>query len=77
MDYIFRWLGVKFLGSEYAVSEAGDTGTLRPTEHDPQPNLPFEPLALDAPLCGKCGLIMTRNGSCYKCGNCGGTSGCS
>ena len=27
--------------------------------------------------CAECGSIMTRNGSCYKCGNCGGTSGCS
>ena len=24
MDYIFRWLGAKFLGPEYAVGEAGD-----------------------------------------------------
>ena len=32
MDYIFRWLGAKFLGPEYAVSEAGETMTLRPTE---------------------------------------------
>ncbi len=25
MDYIFRWLGAKFLGPEYAVGEAGDS----------------------------------------------------
>ncbi len=31
----------------------------------------------DAPSCHNCGGIMTRNGSCYKCGNCGETSGCS
>jgi ribonucleoside-diphosphate reductase alpha chain len=31
----------------------------------------------DAPTCHNCGGIMTRNGSCYKCGNCGETSGCS
>ena len=31
----------------------------------------------DAPSCHACGGIMTRNGSCYKCGNCGETSGCS
>ena len=31
----------------------------------------------DAPLCSECGGMMTRNGSCYKCENCGGTSGCS
>ena len=31
----------------------------------------------DAPSCHYCGNIMTRNGSCYRCGNCGSTSGCS
>ncbi|MGA2590470.1 MAG: vitamin B12-dependent ribonucleotide reductase, partial [Bryobacteraceae bacterium] len=77
MDYIFRWLGARFLGPEYAVTEAGETTTLRPTEPSPQQELPFAPMTADAPLCAECGSIMTRNGSCYKCGNCGGTSGCS
>ena len=77
IDYIFRWLGAKFLGPEYAVTEAGETPKLRPTEVDPQQNLPFAGVVADAPLCAECGSIMTRNGSCYKCGNCGGTSGCS
>jgi ribonucleoside-diphosphate reductase alpha chain len=31
----------------------------------------------DAPLCSECGMRMTPNGSCYKCQNCGSTSGCS
>jgi ribonucleoside-diphosphate reductase alpha chain len=31
----------------------------------------------DAPSCMDCGSIMIRNGSCYKCPNCGNTSGCS
>jgi ribonucleoside-diphosphate reductase alpha chain len=31
----------------------------------------------DAPSCADCGAIMVRNGSCYKCLNCGSTSGCS
>src|SRR5262249_29139580 len=30
----------------------------------------------DAPPCHYCGSIMTRNGSCYRCANCGSTSGC-
>jgi ribonucleoside-diphosphate reductase alpha chain len=31
----------------------------------------------DAPPCPDCGCIMVRNGTCYKCMNCGATSGCS
>jgi ribonucleoside-diphosphate reductase alpha chain len=31
----------------------------------------------DAPSCMDCGSIMIRNGACYKCPNCGSTSGCS
>ncbi len=30
----------------------------------------------DAPACATCGAIMIRNGACYKCINCGATSGC-
>jgi ribonucleoside-diphosphate reductase alpha chain len=77
MDYIFRWMGTKFLGPEYAISEAGNAQVLRPTEPEPQQALPFDPSVSDAPLCSECGGLMTRNGSCYKCENCGGTSGCS
>ena len=43
MDYIFRWLGAKFLGvTEYAANEAGDAPKLRPTEPEPQQALPFD-----------------------------------
>jgi ribonucleoside-diphosphate reductase alpha chain len=34
-------------------------------------------ISTDAPSCADCGSIMVRNGSCYKCLNCGSTSGCS
>ncbi len=77
IDYIFRWLGARFLGITEA-NEAGETPKMRPTEPDPQVALPFDASSMsDAPLCSECGSIMTRNGSCYKCENCGGTSGCS
>ena len=49
MDYIFRWLGARFLGPEYANTEAGETPTLRATEADPQQQLPFAPVVADAP----------------------------
>ncbi len=31
----------------------------------------------DAPSCSECGSLMVRSGACYKCHNCGATSGCS
>ncbi len=31
----------------------------------------------DAPACDECGHITVRNGSCYKCLNCGNSLGCS
>ena len=77
IDYIFRWLGARFLGITEA-SEAATAVKLRPTEVEPQQALPFNAnVVSDAPLCSECGGMMTRNGSCYKCENCGGTSGCS
>jgi len=30
-----------------------------------------------APTCSECGMLMVPNGGCYKCENCGSTSGCS
>ena len=34
-------------------------------------------LSGDAPLCGTCGFITIRNGTCFKCMNCGNSMGCS
>ena len=34
-------------------------------------------VGINATRCHECGAIMVRNGSCYKCVNCGSTSGCS
>ena len=31
----------------------------------------------DSPACSNCGWIMIRSGTCYRCDNCGSTSGCS
>ena len=77
MDYLFRWLGAKYISPDYQQSEAGETPNLRPTEEQPQKELPFQSGAMDAPICSECGSMMTNNGSCYKCENCGATSGCS
>jgi ribonucleoside-diphosphate reductase alpha chain len=77
MDYIFRWLGMRFISPDYQQTEAGETPNLRPTEPEPQQELEFNAAPTDAPFCAECGSLMTSNGSCYKCENCGSTSGCS
>ena len=35
------------------------------------------PTERDAPMCMTCGVAMSRAGSCFVCGSCGSTSGCS
>jgi ribonucleoside-diphosphate reductase alpha chain len=102
MDYIFRWLQLRFLTGQQQMlfenfrpklsalsSQPPEIGDL-----DGSPNVGRAPspangsvhaadaLAAiidlgDAPTCSFCGSIMTRNGSCYRCGSCGSTSGCS
>ncbi|MEM1418898.1 MAG: vitamin B12-dependent ribonucleotide reductase, partial [Myxococcota bacterium] len=55
-------------------------------EETPEPTITAKESALDqqlgemmgdAPMCDKCGHITVRNGSCYKCLNCGNSMGCS
>jgi ribonucleoside-diphosphate reductase alpha chain len=90
IDYIFRFLGTRFLNAEQR-SQMGLGGAPEPATADPRVALVdksggdrgptvvalgFSPQA-DAPSCSDCGAIMIRNGSCYKCLNCGTTSGCS
>jgi ribonucleoside-diphosphate reductase alpha chain len=77
VDYIFRWLGTKFLGPEYSTGDGEVTPSASTATTDSKQSLLFGTAITDAPVCVECGSIMSRNGSCYKCGNCGGTTGCS
>jgi len=85
VDYIFRWLASKFLPREEQekmgvhVHDVVPEGTAAPAPASLDPLSGFKSMyALDdAPTCAGCGSIMVRNGSCYKCINCGETSGCS
>ncbi len=81
-DYIFRWLASKFLSPEAAQA----MGVQMDAAKLAAPALSGQAKAaaggafknqLDAPSCHVCGSIMIRNGSCYRCANCGSTSGCS
>jgi len=93
MDYIFRYLASKFLPSEEAMAlgvQVEEPPLTNLTVSAP-PRIASAPAAAppakksalvdiedrDAPVCFECGSLMVRNGACYKCLNCGSTSGCS
>jgi ribonucleoside-diphosphate reductase alpha chain len=93
LDYIARWLGGRFISADYlklngaAPAEAGATAT--PTKAAMPMMMPpaVKPAGTSstsmtnahegAPTCSECGMLMVPNGACYKCENCGSTSGCS
>ena len=95
MDYLFRWLGLKFLGQQppapkvvealhgprgEAQEQLEDAGQipLIASEGGTNSVAPGRALTgLDAPPCHNCGSMMVPNGACFKCVNCGETSGCS
>ncbi len=88
LDYIARWLGGKFLSSGYLKPRValGDQEAVGPTASSPvvisaqsKSTQPSDSNSKneDAPSCPNCGMLMVPNGSCYKCVNCGSTSGCS
>ncbi len=63
-------------GAAKANGNGGSTGAAPITLTLGATKVSFQTQA-DAPSCADCGSIMVRNGSCYKCLNCGSTSGCS
>lgn len=88
LDYIARWLGGKFLSSEYLKPRAAssDEDMIRPAINPQGVNTANRKAIQssngggttgDAPSCSTCGMLMVPNGSCCKCVNCGSTSGCS
>ena len=54
------------------ISEAGETPTLRPTESRSAAGTAVQAGDGRRTAVPECGSIMTRNGSCYKCGNAAG-----
>ncbi|MBF5041288.1 vitamin B12-dependent ribonucleotide reductase [Aggregicoccus sp. 17bor-14] len=86
-DYLFRWLALKFLPSEKETEAEVEIQSAAPAPRA-EPSAPVLALPTlssrdtylnqaDAPPCHTCGAIMVRSGACYKCSNCGATSGCS
>ena len=93
LDYIARWLGGRFISSDYlklnggTLAEGMPVATVAPVMAPPlAPVVPqlADPVSAKprdahegAPTCSECGMLMVPNGACYKCENCGSTSGCS
>ena len=88
VDYIFRWLGMKFLKEDgghvdSTLSEKAEA-VLRRLSSEGQMTLPMSgpnpervyQLQSDAPPCQVCGTLTVRSGSCYACPSCGSSSGC-
>ena len=94
LDYIARWLGGRFISTDYLkLNGSSVENGLPPLPGMPQATIPavsassssnWTPEAQKptnayegAPTCSECGMLMVPNGACFKCENCGGTSGCS
>ena len=113
MDYLFRYLALKFLNKDERVHVgliadqadeydnpkteakavpaaaaapvsrppvmAGDVGVPAPVGESKSSAAERQIFVTqaDAPPCPDCGSITTRNGACYRCGNCGTSIGCS
>jgi len=88
MDYIFRWLAIKFLpGQTQPTQEAnglatqippatGERATVYP-DGSIQPSLAGMEQSDDTLCCSDCGAIMPLNGASYQCLNCGAIAGSS
>ncbi|MEP6801927.1 MAG: vitamin B12-dependent ribonucleotide reductase, partial [Acidobacteriota bacterium] len=93
VDYIFKWMGSKFLSAEEKeaigvisrdmpsqapapVTEQAVAARSTTAGETSNSLVAFE-TSTDAPACHECGSIMVRSAACYKCMNCGATSGCS
>ena len=92
LDYIARWLGGKFISSDYLKlngTTVGDkvgfnglhnsvaAGTIAAPQTSELLSYSPRDAREGAPTCSECGMLMVPNGACYKCENCGSTSGCS
>jgi ribonucleoside-diphosphate reductase alpha chain len=89
LDYIARWMGGRFISRDYlklngeqiAAQVSALQSVVSPALGSGA-NWTPEPMKLTnahegAPTCSECGMLMVPNGACYKCENCGSTSGCS
>ncbi len=92
LDYLARWLGGRFISSDYLKLNGDAAAVQAAVPAMPLPAMLQTGMAAlpvgnasskqrdaheGAPTCSECGMLMVPNGACYKCENCGSTSGCS
>ena len=80
MDYIFRWLELRFLSGKQLPlfgQRSGEIGEGGGPSRRPAEGSQFFYDMSDGPPCAACGGLMKPSGTCYTCVNCGQTSGCS
>src|SRR5690349_12304841 len=93
VDYIFRWMGKKFLSADQqeeagiltpevkarlaAAYAAGEAAAPSAFEAAPPGQTALFNSWEDAVECARCGGRMVRTGSCYTCRDCGTNTGCS
>jgi ribonucleoside-diphosphate reductase alpha chain len=93
LDYIARWLGGRFISTDYlklngeqaSAGQGSPVAAVNPAMTEAMrlasPTAAATSKPRDAhegaPTCSECGMLMVPNGACYKCENCGSTSGCS
>jgi len=91
LDYMARWMGGRFISTDYLKLNGGGTHAESASAAVPAPATVAAQAATGwsmetskptnahegAPTCSECGMLMVPNGACYKCENCGSTSGCS
>jgi len=91
MDYVFRYIGMKYLSQEEreelfgpsidagfnATSEGVNANEAVLASAPLKNTMPIQSVVTnaDAPACANCGSLMIKAGSCYSCPNCFTTTG--
>ena len=81
LDYVFRYLALKFLADDELASSAVAQQQLPLGDTEPGVlvaglSSPTRQTGIDGPPCPECASPTRRNGACYACPQCGATTGC-
>ena len=89
IDYVFRWLGMRFIHEASKEESAEETEANEPNNPSAAKDVSGRVVPIrggsrrdpymgqeDAPGCWNCGALMVRAGACYVCPSCGESGGC-